>query len=215
MKAESSDLKLIDTSSTQAVDRSAIYKRLRQIWQIVATFISIQRTRLLEEGKSRRVAGQIAWQLADEEFDSRAIDMACELQKTMHSPPAGLTPELVVAWRVADAIIRVSLQRSRKLIDVAAELVEFASLRQEMGRSEDNPPHEESQRQRLVIELMTSKESSLTVVDQVTATLQAMQQQCNDDLLIDELNAVLEALSVSRQVLEEDWETTAFALRDD
>lgn len=209
---------LIDSTTEnyhKPVDRSEIFQRLRVIWPLVEKFISIERSRLRAEGKTRREAGDEAWQLASEAFDDEAIRVAGELRSMLGATPPGLSMDEVVAWRLCILVVAACCQRSPRLIRMVTALIIQSRLRTAMDNVGDYPleaAHEVNIQESL-IKLSTSMESCLVEVDCLTQVVRTVDRTDLNDELKDELSALLEALSLSRDVIAESWATTCLSLR--
>ena len=200
--------------ATSTVDRSAIFQRLRRIWPLGEKLISIERSRLRAEGMNRRDAGNEAWRLADAAFDDDAIQLAAELRKLVGSTPQGLSLEQAFAWRLSLMVVSACTQRSTRLIPAATALIVQSQLRVAMdcvGDYSFESQHEAEARES-VIKFSVSKESCLTEVDRITEIVSSIEDTGQNDEFADELNDLLEALCIAREVIDEHWETTGLSL---
>ena len=202
------------TQTKAPVDRSAIFQRLRSIWLLVEMVVAIERSRLRGEGMNRRDAGNEAWRIADKAFSDDAIRMAAKLTDLVGSTPPDLTIEQALAWRLAVSVVAACTQRSARLVQVATALVVQTRLRAAMdcvGVYSFESRHEAEARKSLV-KFSTSKESCLTEVDRLTQVVRSIESTDLNDEFSDELSELLAGLSVSREVIEECWETTGLSL---
>ncbi|MGZ0172947.1 MAG: hypothetical protein ACKVHE_25715 [Planctomycetales bacterium] len=208
------ELSQVSPPASSTVDRSAVFQRLRSIWPLVEKFIAIERSRLRGEGTNRRDAGNEAWRLADAAFDDGAIQLAAELRKLVGSTPPGLSLEQAVAWRLSVSVVSVATQRSSRLVEVATALVVQTRLRAAMdcvGDYSFESRHQAEARES-VIKFRVSKESCLTEVDRITEVIRSIEPTDQNDEFADELNDLLEALGIAREVITEHWETISLSL---
>ena len=203
-----------NSKSTSRVDRSTVFQRLRSIWPLAEKMIATERKRLRAEGRNRRDAGSKAWQLADQAFNDDAIQLAAELRKLVGSTPQGLSLEQAFAWRLSLMVVSACTQRSTRLIPAATALIVQSQLRVAMdcvGDYSFESQHEAEARES-VIKFSVSKESCLTEVDRITEVVRSIEPTDQNDEFVDELNDLLEALCIAREVIEEHWETTGLSL---
>ena len=203
-----------NSKSTSRVDRSTVFQRLRSIWPLAEKMIATERKRLRAEGRNRRDAGSKAWQLADQAFNDDAIQLAAELRKLVGSTPQGLSLEQAFAWRLSLMVVSACTQRSTRLIPAATALIVQSQLRVAMdcvGDYSFESQHETEARES-VIKFSVSKESCLTEVDRITEVVRSIEPTDQNDEFVDELNDLLEALCIAREVIEEHWETTGLSL---
>lgn len=203
-----------NSKSTSRVDRSTVFQRLRSIWPLAEKMIATERKRLRAEGRNRRDAGSKAWQLADQAFNDDAIHMSAELKSLFVWTPPRLSFEEAIAWRLAISIVSASTQRSPRLIQAATALVVQTRLRAAMGYVGiySLESQHEADIQASLIKFSVSKESCLTEVDRITKIVSSIEDTGQNDEFADELNDLLEALCIAREVIDEHWETTGLSL---
>jgi hypothetical protein len=202
------------TKMKAPVDRSAIFQRLRSIWPLVEKLISIERARLRAEGRNRRDSGNAAWRIADTAFRDDSIRLAAELTNLLGSTPPNLSIEQVLGWRLAILVVSACTQRSSRLVEVATALVVQSRLRAAMNRVGDYrfESRFEADIQKSLAKFSTSKETCLEEIDRLTEANKSIEHSDQNDEFADEVSELLEALSISRDVIEECWETTGLSL---
>lgn len=108
-------------------------------------------------------------------------------------------------------------QRSARLIQVATALIVQLRLRVAMecvGDYSFESQHEDEARES-VIKFRVSRKACLDEVDRITTVVRSIEDTDQNDEFADELNDLLEALCVAREVIEEHWETTSLSLSPD
>lgn len=196
------------------VDRSAVYRRLKGIgaWLLAERVIDQERKRLRALGRSRSESGELAWKLADREISTEAVLAGQQLHETLPKTPDGLTVQQATSWRLAIAILINATCRSSKLTSVAQRLVTQARLRTAMGNIGEYDLSKEAIEKSLSL-LKASSESCIKEVDRIAAVIQKLDLDSIPDALADELTDLLDGLYIAREVIEDHWSTTGFALQ--
>jgi hypothetical protein len=195
------------------VDRSAEYQRLNglRVWKPAERLIDQERKRLRALGETRAQSGEAAWKLASRGFNTEAVLAGKALHEALPVTPSGLTVQQAVSWRLAIVILITTTIRSAKLTAVARRLTMQARLRAAMGNIGEYDLSNEAVEHSLGL-LRATSESCVAETDRIITVISEIDVDPLSDELAEELTDLLDGLCIAREVLEEHWRTTGFAL---